>query len=416
MNKNSVLAITLAAVLAMSVASFAGAGAAWADDDDDDREEKKEKRHDRLATFIKKIRDDDREHNAADVSFGSVKISAKGLAVEKGNGAIETSDATLALTGSVFRNNGNHAKLFVNGTLDFGGDRYMVRAEGNVRLNDRLDFGHVGIAGKIFKESERKDYGFHAEAIALPSQADGTAWKLVGEQPAQAGRLAKIYALLGEMKLERAPAPAPTPSPDNAGLDRFMVSRIGSQTAGSEFTFAVTAIDGMGRVKTGYTGTVSLITNNGISPGGHASIMPATYTFTSADAGQHVFAAKMFNAKSDTVITVSGDGRTATSNAFAVATAPAAGVTVTPSSVTLGAGGATTLFAQARDAYGNPITGATYSWSLGNLSLGTLVSSTNSATFTAANLAAAASGAVGVTATYGGASASTSATVNVNPA
>jgi hypothetical protein len=414
MNKNSVLAITLAAVLTISVASFAGAGAAWADDDD--REEKKEKRHDRLATFIKKIRDNDREHNAADVSFGSVKVSAKGLAVEKGNGAIETSDATLALTGSVFRTNGNHAKLFVNGTLDFGGDRYMVRAEGNVRLNDRLDFGHVSIAGKIFKESERKDYGFHAKAIALPTQADGTAWKLVGEQPAQAGRLAKIYALLGEMKLERAPAPAPTQSPDNAGLDRFMISRIGSQTAGSEFTFAVTAIDGMGRVNTGYTGTVSLTTNNGISPGGHASIMPATYTFTSADTGQHVFAAKMFNAKSDTVITVSGDGRTATSNAFAVATAPAASITVTPSSVTLGAGGVTTLAAQARDAYDNPITGATYSWSLGNLSIGTLVPSANTATFTAANLSAAASGAVGVTATYGGASASTSATVNVNPA
>lgn len=208
-------------------------------------------------------------------------------------------------------------------------------------------------------------------------------------------------------------------SAQSSELDHFAITTIGSQTAGGEFTFAVTAIDSAGRIKTGYAGTVTISTNNGASPGGHVSVIPSTYTFTPADAGQHVFAAKMYNAKSDTVITVSGDGKTATSNAFAVNPAPAASVTVTPSSVTLGPGGVATLSAQARDAYGNQITAATYSWSLGNLSLGTLVvsaSSANTATFTAASLATTASGAVGVTATYGGATVSTSATVIVNPA
>lgn len=417
MNKNAMLAVALAAVLAVSAVSFSGAGVAWADGDRDDKGEKKVKVRERIATFIKELRDDDKEAAAKAVSFGAVKINAKGLAIEKGGGAVKTSDATLALTGSVFKNSGNnHAKLFVNGTLDFGGERYLVRAEGNVRLNDRLDLGQVGIHGKIFKENERKDHAFHARAIALPVQGDGLSWKLVGEQPAHVGRMAKIYALAGEIKLERPVVPTPTSTPDNAALDRFIISRIGSQTAGGEFTFAVTAIDGLGRVKTAYNGTVALSTNNGASPAGHASVMPTSYTFAAADAGQHVFAAKMFNVRNDTAITVSGDGRTATSNAFAVVPAPAASVTVTPSSATLSPGGVTTLSAQARDAYGNQIASANYSWTLGLPSLGSLVPSANTATFTAASLTVPASGAVSVTATSGGATASGSATVNVNPA
>ena len=417
MNKNAVLAVALAAVLAVSAVSFSAASVAWADSNDgDNRSEKKVKVRERIATFVKELRDDDKEAAGKVVSFSTVKISAKGLAVEKGDGAVKTSDATLALTGSVFRHSGNnnHGKLFVNGTLDFGGERYQVRAEGSVRLNDRLDFGQVGIHGKIFKENERKDQAFHARAIALPAQGDGLSWKLVGEQPAHAGRMAKIYSLAGEIKLERALAP--TPTQDKAGLDRYIISRIGSQTAGGEFTFAVTAIDSLGRVMTMYNGTVALSTNNGASPAGQASIIPASYTFTAADAGQHVFAAKMFNARNDTVITVSGDGRMATSNAFAVVPAPAASVTVTPSSATLGPGGVTTLSAQTSDAYGNQITSANYSWSLGLSSLGSLVPSANTATFTAASLAVPASDTVSVTATSGGATASGSATVNVNPA
>ena len=170
--------------------------------------------------------------------------------------------------------------------------------------------------------------------------------------------MAKIYALAGEIKLNRAQVPAPTP--DNAALDQFIISRIGSQVTGGEFTFAVTAIDSLGRVKTAYNGTIALSTNNGASPTGHASVMPASYTFAGADAGQHVFAARIFNARNDTVITVSG-GRTATSNVFAVVPAPASNVTVTPPSATLGPGGITTMSAQALDAYGNQIAaGAIY--------------------------------------------------------
>ena len=109
------LTVALAAVLAVPAAPFSGA--AWADGDDG-KNGKKVKVRDWLATFIKELKDDGKEAAAKAGSFSTVKISAKGLALEKGGGAVKTSDATLALTGSVFKNSGNHAKVFVNGTLD----------------------------------------------------------------------------------------------------------------------------------------------------------------------------------------------------------------------------------------------------------------------------------------------------------
>lgn len=88
-------------------------------------------------------------------------------------------------------------------------------------------------------------------------------------------------------------------------MDRFAISKISSQFAGSEFMFAVTAVDSSsGRTDSGYTGTVTISTNNIASPAGQAVVLPATYTFTGADAGQHVFSAKMYNARSGAMITV----------------------------------------------------------------------------------------------------------------
>jgi hypothetical protein len=213
-------------------------------------------------------------------------------------------------------------------------------------------------------------------------------------------------------------------SPQSSELDHFAITRIGNnQTAGSEFTFAVTAVDGLGRVKTGYAGTVSMSTNDGASPAGHASVVvPAAYTFTAADAGQHVFSARMYNARNDVTITVSGDGKASTSNSFSVLPAAVASVSVSPSSASVGSGGLATFSAQAYDQYGNPIAGATYAWALGTPSLGTIAVSPNNtanatvAATTTTAAAAAVSSAVNVTATYGGATVTGSANLTVNPA
>lgn len=206
-------------------------------------------------------------------------------------------------------------------------------------------------------------------------------------------------------------------SPQSSELDHFTITRIGNQTAGNEFTFAVTAVDGLGRVKTGYAGTVTISTNNIASPTGQANVMPSAYTFTTADAGQHVFSAKMYNAKNDVTITVLGDGKTSTSNIFSVWPATVASVTVSPSSASVNGGGSTSFSAQARDQYGNQIVGATYVWTLGMPSLGTIALSSNtaSATITAAGVSAATTSAVNVATTYGGATVTGSANLTVNP-
>ena len=120
-------------------------------------------------------------------------------------------------------------------------------------------------------------------------------------------------------------------------------------------------------------------------------MLPATYTFTAADAGQHVFSAKMYNARSGAMITATGDGRSVTSNTFSVPPAAVACMSVSPSSVTIISTKSVSFSAQAHDQYGNPIGSAIYAWALGVPSLGTTVPSpsTASTTFTAAGVSGA---------------------------
>lgn len=206
-------------------------------------------------------------------------------------------------------------------------------------------------------------------------------------------------------------------SPQSSGLDRFAINTIGDQTAGSGFTFQVTAVDGLGRTKTGFAGTVTLATNDGTSPSGHAPVLPATYTFTPADAGQHVFSAKMYNAKSGITITVSSEGRTSTSNAFSVLPAAVSSVTLSPSSSTVSSGGTASFAAQAKDAYGNRITGTTYFWEIDRPSLGSfsLSASTAEATLEVASVTETPITVTALT-VHGGSVAVGSANVTIKPA
>ena len=56
-------------------------------------------------------------------------------------------------------------------------------------------------------------------------------------------------------------------------------------TAGVAHSFTVTALDAFGNVATGYTGTVAFSSSDPIAS------LPASYTFTAADAGVHTFTA-----------------------------------------------------------------------------------------------------------------------------
>jgi hypothetical protein len=126
-------------------------------------------------------------------------------------------------------------------------------------------------------------------------------------------------------------------------------------TAGTPFAVAVTAEDAQGDVATDYTGTVHFSSSD------TAAVLPADYTFTATDAGEHVFLVQLQTAgtstlrvadtagvvtpASATVSVVSATGQTGPIDHFTV-TAPATAVAGSPFSVTV----------TAKDAAGNTLT------------------------------------------------------------
>jgi hypothetical protein len=196
-------------------------------------------------------------------------------------------------------------------------------------------------------------------------------------------------------------------------LDHFEIHEIGQQTAGVEFSIIAKAMDAFGNVIKDYNGNVTLSTNNGNSPAGNASeLSPNPYPFNSDDEGQHTFQVKLYNAKAGVTISISGSGRTSSSNAFNVVPSSIAKVIISPNSVSIPQGEELDFKARAQDSFGNAVTGATFSWSVDSF-LGTLESNSGSEVeFTA--LAIVTGITIGsITATSG--SISGSATITVTP-
>jgi hypothetical protein len=463
MTRNAALAAALAAVLVLSVlaTSLQSAGIAWADrsdDHEDDKQQHKErhgenKKHDNnnegdngkgsnnaagdrvappaAAVFAHGNGNEDDNSGGEDTvasSDATFALKGKGLAVwRSGGGTVRSADGVLNLTGDATDRGEGETKVFAEGTLAVGSDQYRVYAEGKAKMFEN-DMGMFRVKGKALKGGEELRFQLGGVLIpaAAPSSGDGQTmqWKFVADPAARLGRSVRIFALSGDLSVNATTTTTPTvpPPPSGGGsdfdLDRFRISTIGNQVAGQEFTFIVTAVDRLGRIKTDYAGQVALSTNDGASPSGGLlpSIAPSPYTFTSADAGQHVFVAKMYNAKTGGVtITVTGSGKTATSNAFAVGSAQAATVTVSPSPVSLAPMASAPVQARATDAYGNPVPTAGFTWSATPASIGTVaVNATDSsrATFTAASTPVAVNGTLTATTAAG---ISGSAPVAVNP-
>jgi hypothetical protein len=155
-------------------------------------------------------------------------------------------------------------------------------------------------------------------------------------------------------------------------LDHFEIDEIGQQTAGANFSIIAKAMDEFGNVIKDYNGTVTLSTNNGNSPAGNASeLSPNPYTFNSDDDGRHRFQVKLYNAKAGVTISISGSGKSSSSNPFNVVPSEIAKVIVSPGSVSIPQGEKLDFKAKAQDAFGNVVTGATFSWSVDSL-LGSL--------------------------------------------
>jgi hypothetical protein len=128
----------------------------------------------------------------------------------------------------------------------------------------------------------------------------------------------------------------------------------GSTTAGSAFSVTLTVRDAYGNVATGYTGTVHFTSSDA------EAVLPANYTFTSADAGSHAFSVTLKTAGSQSITATDTltSGLTATSAGIVVNPAAAAKFVLTaPTAVKRGVAFSLTLTVQ--DAYGNIVTGYT---------------------------------------------------------
>jgi parallel beta-helix repeat protein len=121
-------------------------------------------------------------------------------------------------------------------------------------------------------------------------------------------------------------------------------------TAGASGNFSVSAYDTYGNLVTGYTGTVHFTSTDPIA------VLPADYTFSTADAGKKIFPAtfKTAGAQSLSATDTANSGLTATQTGIQVAaSATAKGFAVTGFTNPIAAGQASTFTVTAVDAYGN---------------------------------------------------------------
>jgi len=137
-----------------------------------------------------------------------------------------------------------------------------------------------------------------------------------------------------------------------AAAASFTVAGFPATTAGVSQSFTVTARDAFGNIATGYTGTVSFSSSDAQAG------LPASYTFTVADAGVHTFSATLKTAGTQSIAvqdttapTVAGTQAGITVTAAALARF-ALSVSTTPT-----VGKSFTITVEAVDAFGNVITG-----------------------------------------------------------
>jgi hypothetical protein len=127
-----------------------------------------------------------------------------------------------------------------------------------------------------------------------------------------------------------------------------------STTAGTALVLTVRAMDAYGNATPGYAGTVRFTSNDS------RAVLPADYTFTAGDAGQHAFAVTL-----ETAAAIEVRARDAAHATLTGAGGPAAVAAAAPAVVTLTypstaqAGTAQSLVVSIHDAYENLVTGYT---------------------------------------------------------
>lgn len=139
---------------------------------------------------------------------------------------------------------------------------------------------------------------------------------------------------------------------------QFEVSGFPATVAGVANSFTVTVRDTIGQTATGYTGTVSFSSSD-VQAG-----LPASYTFTAADAGVHRFTASLKTAGTQSLTARDAAGLTGTQGGIAVSPAAFAGYRLSVPNgmdskghILVTAGDVISLTVRATDAFGNTVGG-----------------------------------------------------------
>jgi hypothetical protein len=121
-----------------------------------------------------------------------------------------------------------------------------------------------------------------------------------------------VNLVVGSLVGNATGTPTPTPAP----TDTLAVSAPSTVTAGTPFSFTVSADNASGVADPNYTGTVRFTSTDG------QAVLPASYTFTWADAGSHTFAVTLNTAGSQSVtVTDAASGQLATQSGINVSPA-----------------------------------------------------------------------------------------------
>jgi hypothetical protein len=133
--------------------------------------------------------------------------------------------------------------------------------------------------------------------------------------------------------------------------DTMVVSAPSSATAGTSFTYKVTAENASGKVDTGFTGAIRFTSTDSKIQG-----LPSTYTFTTADAGVADFTVTLETAGSQTITETSASGSVTST----IKVSPAKASTFVISGLSTATAGTSKSFTvTAEDRYGNVATGYT---------------------------------------------------------
>lgn len=308
-----------------------------------------------------------------------------GVGTEKGSRSTSNSaKASMDLSASIIRLEGNHVRVNFEGTVTLGNDEYEITDGHGIIIffkNPGKHFfrGIIHLVGSAVNTDNGSKYDFHLRAFLLPPGSDNdgnTSWTFIVAPAAKLGPKIRITQLVGE--LTEIDGSGTMPLPDRR-LDHFAVSTIPSPVAaGALFNITISAINAQGKILKDYDGKIRITDSTG-------TVKPST--ISSFKDG--LFSGRLNITKAMTsdklTITDSATGKRGTSNSFNVFAGSLAKVELTPSSIEIHPTQITQFVAKGFDKFGNELSGLDFTWALSSSDFGSISTSRNNANFTASS-------------------------------